>query len=58
MAKVISCRDVGVECDFVARGETVSEVMQACATHAKEAHGMNEITPDVVAKVQAAIHDE
>jgi len=58
MSKVVSCRDVGVDCDFVARGETMDEVLQACATHGKEAHGMDEIPPELAEKVHAAIRDE
>ena len=58
MAKVVKCREVGVDCDFEARGATVEEVMQKCAEHAKADHGMNEIPAELATKVQAAIHDE
>ena len=58
MAKVVHCRDVGVDCDFAARGETEQEVLQQCAKHGKEAHGMDEIPPELAQKVRAAIHDE
>jgi predicted small metal-binding protein len=58
MAKVVRCREVGVDCDFEARGATVEEVMQHCAEHAKAAHGMNEVSAELAAKVQASIHDE
>jgi predicted small metal-binding protein len=58
MAKVVRCREVGVDCDFEARGATVEEVMQQCAEHAKAAHGMNEVSAELAAKVQASIHDE
>jgi len=57
MAKTVNCRDVGVDCDFVARGETEQEVLRQCAEHARTAHGMNEIPPELVIKVQAAIRD-
>jgi predicted small metal-binding protein len=57
MAKSVSCRDVGVDCDFKATGETVEDVMKKCAEHAKTAHGMNEITPELAKKVQSAIRD-
>src|SRR3972149_5176603 len=30
MAKVLSCRDAGVDCDFTARGETVEEILKQC----------------------------
>lgn len=58
MGKVLRCRDIGMECDHVIRGETVEEVMQKGAEHAKKDHGMAEIPADVAAKVQAAIKDE
>jgi predicted small metal-binding protein len=57
MAKTISCRDVGVDCDFQATGETVDEVMQQCGVHAKSAHGIDEIPPELAAKVQSAIRE-
>jgi predicted small metal-binding protein len=58
MSKYVSYREVGVDCDFEARGETEQEVLQKCAEHAKTAHGMNEIPADLAAKVRASIHDD
>lgn len=58
MAKTVNCRDVGVDCDFVARGETEQEILQQCAEHARTAHGMNEIPPELAAKVRSFIRDE
>ena len=58
MAKVLSCRDVGMDCDFVARGATEQEVLQQAAAHAQNDHGMSSIPPEVLEKVRAAIHDE
>jgi predicted small metal-binding protein len=58
MAKVIRCRDVGVDCDFEARGETVDDVLKQCAQHAHDDHGMDEIPPELVEKVKAGIRDE
>ena len=58
MAMVVKCRDVGVDCDFEARGQTEQEVMQKCADHARAEHGMKEIPADMAAKVKAAIHQE
>ena len=57
MAKSISCKDVGMDCDFTATANTVEELMVKCAAHAKSDHGMQEIPPDVIAKVQGAIRD-
>ena len=56
--KTMSCREVGMDCDFVAKGESEQEIMQQAAEHARTDHGMTEIPPEVVDKVKAAIHDE
>jgi predicted small metal-binding protein len=58
MAKVLKCKDVGMDCDFVARGETEEEVLKLAAEHAAPVHGMTEMSDEIVAKVRAAIHDE
>jgi len=58
MAKIVRCREVGVDCDFEARGETEQEVLNKAAEHGRTAHGMQTLSPELVAKVRAAIHDE
>lgn len=58
MAKTMSCRDVGPDCDFVARGETDDEIMGQVAEHARSAHGMAEVSAELAQKAQAAIKDE
>jgi predicted small metal-binding protein len=58
MAKVVRCREVGVDCDFEARGETEQEVLDKCAEHGRTAHGMQELSPELVQKVRAAIREE
>lgn len=58
MSKVVRCREVGVDCDFEARGETEQEVLQKCAEHAKSAHGMDEIPPELAAKVRSSMREE
>lgn len=58
MTKIVNCRDVGVDCDFEARGETEQEVLQRCAEHARSAHSMTDIPPDLIDKVKSAIRDE
>ena len=39
-------------------GKDVGEVMAKAAQHAKQAHGMATIPPDVAKKAQAAIRDK
>ncbi len=58
MAKILRCRDVGVDCDFEARGHTVDEVLQKCREHAKTTHGISDIPPELVIRIKAAIRDE
>ena len=58
MAKVINCKDVGFDCAGVIRAATEDEALQMAAEHAKAVHGLQEITPEVLAKVKAVIHDE
>jgi predicted small metal-binding protein len=58
MAKTLSCRDVGMDCDFVAKGETNEDIMLQAAEHARTAHNMNEIPAEVADKVRSAIRDE
>jgi len=58
MAKTVSCRDVGSDCDFVARGANEEEIMQQVANHARVEHNMSEIPAEVRETLHAAIHDE
>jgi predicted small metal-binding protein len=58
MAKVLRCKDVGMDCDFEARAETEEEVLKQAAEHAAATHDMHEIPPDVLAKIRAAIRNE
>jgi predicted small metal-binding protein len=58
MAKVMKCRTVGLDCDFVARGESDEQIMAQVAEHAKKDHGMETIPNDVAQKVKASIHEE
>ena len=43
MAKVLRCRDVGMDCDFEVRAETEEEVLKNATEHASEDHNMKEI---------------
>jgi len=39
LAYTLACRDAGVDCPYVSRGETEEEVLQDAAKHVKEVHG-------------------
>jgi len=58
MAKVIYCRDAGVDCDFVVRGETEEELFRKALEHGKAAHGMKEIPDDLKKKMRSLIREE
>ena len=57
MGKVINCRDVGFDCDGVIKAETEEDALQMAALHAKEAHGVEEVTPEVVEKIKSVMRE-
>jgi predicted small metal-binding protein len=59
MGKVINCSEVVPDsgCDHAVRGATEDEAMANAAEHAKE-HGIVEVTPELMERVKAAMHDE
>lgn len=55
MAKELCCRDVGLDCDFKARGNSEEEVLQQASAHARSVHQISDMPPELAAKVRAAI---
>jgi len=61
MAMTLACRDTGVDCPYVARGETEEELMGDVLKHGKEVHGYTDEQlndPEMMKKVKAAIKKE
>ena len=58
MKKVIRCRDVGFDCDGVIKAPTENEALSLAAEHAKAAHGVKDITPEIVAKIKSVMREE
>ena len=61
MGLKVACRDLGIDCSYVARGETVEQLMAAGGKHAKEVHGYTDEqlnSPELIAKVKAAVKQE
>lgn len=56
--KNISCADIMPGCDFKAEAETDQELLSQVAKHAADAHGVKDITPDLLEKVKATIKTE
>lgn len=58
MAYSFACQDIGETCPFVAKGETIDEVIAQAAKHAKEVHGYTDEQlndPKMMEQVKAAI---
>jgi predicted small metal-binding protein len=58
MAQVIYCRDVGFDCDGVIRANSEEEALQQAARHAREVHGLEKVSPEVVQKLKSIIRNE
>jgi predicted small metal-binding protein len=55
--KELRCRDVGFDCDAVVHAETVEEVLQIAAAHAKQVHHVD-VTPEQAEEIAKKIHDK
>ena len=55
--KELTCRDVGVDCDIVFRGDTDEEIMKKAQEHAAAAHNLPEIPPEIAKKCRASIKE-
>ena len=49
------CADIGMACKFEATAKTEPELLKKIAEHAKTAHKIDPIPPDLMAKVKKAI---
>jgi len=50
-----ACKDIGMACEFRTSAPTEAELMKKIAEHAKSAHRMENVPPDVMAKIKQAI---
>jgi predicted small metal-binding protein len=57
MTKVLKCSDVTPGCNAEIHGNSEAEVLKKAAAHAKSAHNMQSMSPDVLSRVRSAIHD-
>lgn len=58
MAFQVACRDLGMDCDYVAKGQTMDELMMDGAKHGKDVHGFTDEQmqdPALADKLKAAI---
>ena len=54
----IACNEVVPGCGFTASADTEEELIEKVATHAAQDHGVPEVTPELAAKVKAAIRHQ
>ena len=57
MAKQFGCGDVVQGCKFTVTADNEQELLQQVAQHAASAHGIKEVSPELLAKVKAAVRD-
>jgi predicted small metal-binding protein len=53
--KQFRCGDVVLGCEWVTRSEDEQVLFEEIGVHARDAHGMHEVPPEVVAQIQAVI---
>ena len=58
MEKELRCGDLMPGCEAVVEGRDEGEVMAKAAEHAKNAHGLSEISPELAGKVRSAIREK
>jgi predicted small metal-binding protein len=55
--KQFKCGDVVLGCEWVTRSEDEKELFEEITSHAREAHGMDEVPPEVVEAIHGVITD-
>jgi predicted small metal-binding protein len=57
MTKHIACGEIVEGCPFTADAATEAELIEQVKAHAAHDHGIGEITPELAARVMAAIQN-
>ena len=55
--KVLSCKDIGVDCDFQARGRSAGEVLKKASAHAMKDHNIKRVTKAYLDSWRGKVHD-
>jgi predicted small metal-binding protein len=53
--KELKCRDMGMDCNWRYLAQTEELIADGAAVHVREAHGISEFTPEMIAKAKNAI---
>jgi len=57
MEKRIACNDVVPGCPFTATAASEEELLRKVVAHASQDHGVDDPSPELVARVRSAIKD-
>jgi predicted small metal-binding protein len=57
LSKHIACGEIVDGCKFSAEAATEAELVEKVKAHAAEAHGVEEVSPELAARVKAAIQN-
>jgi predicted small metal-binding protein len=49
------CSNIVPECEWSYDAESEEEILASAAVHAREAHGMDEVPPEIVDRIRATI---
>jgi predicted small metal-binding protein len=55
--KELYCRDMGLDCDFLACGKTEQEVFQKTARHMQTEHHMEEFSQELYDKARVSVRE-
>lgn len=57
--KTFACKDLGMDCNFVAEGETEEEVLAKAKEHGQTVHGQTDadMTPELEEKIKSLTKD-
>ncbi len=55
--KVVSCRDLGMDCNWKYIAQTEELIADGMAVHAREAHGIMDFTSEMAARVKNLAHE-
>ena len=53
--KQFKCGDVVLGCEWVTRSDDEQELLEEIQAHARDAHGMDEVPPEVADKIRDVI---
>jgi predicted small metal-binding protein len=55
--KEFTCKDLGMACNWKYMAQTEDLLVDGVAVHAREAHGIKEFSPEMMAKVKNMAHE-